>query len=117
MAGPENEAAEPVHMEEDDERVQQLLATSLAPFIAALASPYREALTLTELEGLTQKEAAAMLGISLSGMKSRVQRGRAQLRRALEACCHIVLDARRRVVACERRAGGDDSSGCCTTCS
>ncbi len=56
-----------------------------------LPSPYREALTLTELEGLTQKEAAEMLGISLSGMKSRVQRGRQQLRQALEDCCHIAL--------------------------
>jgi len=52
--------------------------------LARYASPYREALTLTELQGLTQKQAAEMLGISLSGMKSRVQRGRQQLRRALE---------------------------------
>jgi RNA polymerase sigma-70 factor (ECF subfamily) len=37
-------------------------------------------LTLTELEGLTQKQAAEMIGISLSGMKSRVQRGRQKLR-------------------------------------
>ncbi|MBK8239755.1 MAG: TauD/TfdA family dioxygenase [Deltaproteobacteria bacterium] len=68
--------------------------------------PYREALTLTELEGLTQREAAEMLGISLSGMKSRVQRGRAQLRRALEVCCDIDVDVRGRVIGYTPRPDG-----------
>jgi len=84
----------------------QDLASYAAVFVAMLPSPYREALTLTELEGLTQREAAAMLGISLSGMKSRVQRGRQQLREALEACCRIALDARGGVVSCEPRPDG-----------
>lgn len=84
-----------------------------ALFVSMLPSPYREALTLTELEGLTQKEAAEMLGISLSGMKSRVQRGREKLRAALEDCCHIALDARHRVVGCEPRPDGKLPDGCC----
>jgi RNA polymerase sigma-70 factor, ECF subfamily len=75
-------------------------------FVEMLPSRYREALTLTELQGITQKEAAAMLGISVSGMKSRVQRGREQLREALEACCTIALDTRGRVVSCEPRPDG-----------
>lgn len=82
---------------------EQLLAAYVAPFVAMLPSPYREALTLTELEGLTQKAAAQMLGISLSGMKSRVQRGRQKLRQLFEDCCHIALDARGHVVSCEPR--------------
>jgi RNA polymerase sigma-70 factor (ECF subfamily) len=89
--------------EEPDDSAAAELAHYIAPFVAMLPSPYREALTLTELEGLTQKEAAEMLGISLSGMKSRVQRGRAQLRAALDACCHIALDARGHVLSCEPR--------------
>jgi RNA polymerase sigma-70 factor (ECF subfamily) len=91
---------------EPDDGVEAMLASYVAPFIAMLRSPYREALTLTELEGLTQKQAADMLGISLSGMKSRVQRGRRELRRALEDCCKIALDARGRVIACEPRPNG-----------
>ncbi len=91
---------------QDDDAVEQLLATYVAPFVAMLRLPYREALTLTELQGLTQKDAAAMLGISLSAMKSRVQRGREQLREAFEDCCRIALDARGRVVACEPRPDG-----------
>jgi RNA polymerase sigma-70 factor, ECF subfamily len=83
-----------------------LLAHYVAPFVAMLPSPYREALTLTELEGLTQKQAATMLGISLSGMKSRVQRGRRLLRETFEACCNVALDVRGRVLACEPRPDG-----------
>jgi RNA polymerase sigma-70 factor (ECF subfamily) len=99
---PADEAPAP----EPEDETEQIVATYLAPFIAMLSSPYREALTLTELEGLTQKEAAVMLGISVSGMKSRVQRGREHLRAALEACCNIALDARGHVVSCEPRPDG-----------
>lgn len=99
--------------EDEDGAVARELATYLAPFVAALPSPYREALTLTELEGLTQKDAAAMLGVSLSGMKSRVQRGRVRLREMLEACCEISVDVRGRVIGCEPRADGKSPGGCC----
>jgi RNA polymerase sigma-70 factor (ECF subfamily) len=91
---------------EDDASAEEDLAAYVAVFVAMLPSPYREALTLTELEGMSQKDAAAMLGISVSGMKSRVQRGREQLREALEACCNIALDARGHVVSCEPRPDG-----------
>jgi len=91
---------------EDDGAAERELAAYVAVFVAMLPSPYREALTLTELEGVTQKEAAAMLGISLSAMKSRVQRGRQQLRAAFDACCRIALDVRGRVIACEPRPDG-----------
>jgi RNA polymerase sigma-70 factor (ECF subfamily) len=84
--------------DDDDRAASRALATCVAPFVARLPSPYREAVTLVELEGLTTKEAAAMAGISVSGMKSRVQRGRAQLRELFEQCCDIAVDARGKVV-------------------
>jgi RNA polymerase sigma-70 factor (ECF subfamily) len=65
--------------------------------IERLPEGYRQAITLVDLEGLTQHEAAARLDLSVSGMKSRVQRGRHQLRDMLEACCTIELDQRRGV--------------------
>ena len=100
-------AADPdVSITEEEGAAERELAAHVAVFIAMLPSPYREALTLTEMEGLTQKDAAAMLGISLSGMKSRVQRARQQLREAVEASCRIALDARGRVVSCEPRSDG-----------
>jgi RNA polymerase sigma-70 factor (ECF subfamily) len=91
---------------------EEKLAAAVVPFIAMLASPYREALTLTELEGLTQQEAADMLGLSLSGMKSRVQRGRAQLRALFDACCVIALDGRGRPISCEPRGSRSPACRC-----
>jgi RNA polymerase sigma-70 factor (ECF subfamily) len=95
----------------DDERLLGELSTCVARFITELPDDYREAITLVELEGLSQKEAAERLGLSHSGMKSRVQRGRAALRRLFEDACALELDARRKVIACEPRGcgcGGDD---------
>lgn len=108
LAPPERADAEELPAPELAEELtaEQDLAMYVAAFVAMLPSPYREALTLTELEGLTQKDAAAMLGVSLPAMKSRVQRGRQQLREALEACCTIALDARGAVVSCEPRPDG-----------
>lgn len=74
---------------------------------------YREAITLTELQGMTQKDAAEMLGISLSGMKSRVQRGRGQIQEMLQACCNIALDARGRVLSYDRRKDARVPENCC----
>jgi RNA polymerase sigma-70 factor (ECF subfamily) len=74
------------------------LAMFVRAFVEMLPSPYREALQLTEIEGLTMREAAEREAVSVSGMKSRVQRGRRLLRELFEACCEIALDARGRVV-------------------
>jgi RNA polymerase sigma-70 factor (ECF subfamily) len=62
--------------------------------IDRLAEPYREAIRLTDLGAHTQADAAARLGLTVPGMKARVQRGRAQLREHLAACCRIELDRR-----------------------
>jgi len=82
---------------EDSGRLRTELAGCLRPMIERLSGEYRQAVMLIDLEGLTQQEAAAQLGLSLSGMKSRVQRGRRQLKGMLEACCTIELDRRRGV--------------------
>lgn len=82
------------------------LAECLEPFLATLPAPYAEALRLTDLEGRTQADAARALGLSVSGMKSRVQRARAQLREALLACCEFELDRRGRVIDVQRREPG-----------
>ena len=108
---PRGEIAEPAVEDEpagETASEAQTVAQSLSLFVALLPSPYREAITLVELEGRTHREAADMLGISLTAMKSRVQRGRAKLRAMLELCCEIALDARGGIIACEPRKGGPD---------
>lgn len=53
---------------------------------------YCEALCLTELGGLTQKQYADMKGLTYSGAKSRVQRARSLLKQELLKCCHYHFD-------------------------
>jgi RNA polymerase sigma-70 factor (ECF subfamily) len=62
--------------------------------VQLLPPSYREALTLVEFDGVPQVEVASRLGISVSGMKSRVQRGRHRLASLLGECCALTLDAR-----------------------
>jgi RNA polymerase sigma-70 factor (ECF subfamily) len=83
--------------EQEDDEVKYELANCLRPMINRLSDEYREAITLVELHGLTHQEAAAKLGLSVAGMKSRVQRGRRQLKQMLDDCCLIQLDSRRGV--------------------
>jgi RNA polymerase sigma-70 factor (ECF subfamily) len=70
------------------EAEEQELKAVFHRLLYSLPKPYRDALVLTEFEGLTQPELAKRLGISLSGAKSRVQRGREQLKELLLVYCH-----------------------------
>jgi RNA polymerase sigma-70 factor (ECF subfamily) len=82
------------------------LAPCVAPLLARLPDKYREALKLTEIDGLSQVEAARQLGLSSSGMKARVQRARGHLRQLLLECCHVELDRRGGITDYEPRPGG-----------
>ncbi len=79
---------------EPDRAEQSLreLARCLLPMIERLPTGYREAVYLSEIEGMTQRRVAEHLGISLSGAKSRVQRGRARLHEMLTECCAVEQD-------------------------
>ncbi|GII20252.1 sigma-70 family RNA polymerase sigma factor [Planomonospora parontospora] len=70
------------------------LAGCLAPMLERLSERDRQAIALVDYEGVTQAEAAGRLGISVPGMKSRVQRARTRLRTLLTACCRVETDAR-----------------------
>jgi RNA polymerase sigma-70 factor, ECF subfamily len=88
-------AEQPAPEPEDDEPgVLTELAQCLHPLLAGLPAEQRRAVELVELDGLPQADAAQREGISLSGMKSRVQRGRRQLAELLGRCCALTLDAR-----------------------
>jgi RNA polymerase sigma-70 factor (ECF subfamily) len=88
------------------------LAECIALFVARLPSPYREAVTLTELQGMTQRDAAEMLGVSLSGMKSRVQRGRDRIRAMFDQCCDMSVDGRGHVTGCTPRDDNEIPDDC-----
>lgn len=66
----------------------------LDEMIGVLPDHYREAVQLSEIEGVSQQEVADRIGLTLSGAKSRIQRGRAMLKDALEQCCRFEFDGR-----------------------
>jgi RNA polymerase sigma-70 factor, ECF subfamily len=72
----------------------QELGKCVAPMIGMLPSGYRDALMLSEINGLPLKEVAKRLNLSLPGAKSRVQRGREKLKKVFLDCCHFEFDCR-----------------------
>jgi len=93
------------------EEVREDINSCIMPMIENLPEPYREAVMLSEIQGRTQKEVAKKQGISLSGAKSRVQRGRVMIKDMMLGCCRFEFDRRGNVVDYERR--GDCQ---CDTC-
>lgn len=83
----------------------------LGTMIDRLPESYATVLRESELEGRLHREIAERHGLSVSGVKSRVQRGRILLRDKLSACCRFELDRRGGVVGLERRDPDDPS--CC----
>jgi RNA polymerase sigma-70 factor (ECF subfamily) len=68
------------------------IAAGLYDMVLALPEKYSQAMLLTEFDGLSQQEASSKLGISVSGVKSRVQRARNMIRDSLLRCCHFTFD-------------------------
>jgi RNA polymerase sigma-70 factor, ECF subfamily len=84
----------------EDERQAAVrdLTPCLTRMIELLPEPYREAVKLADIEGVSQQEVADRSGISLSGAKSRVQRARQHLREMMFDCCHVEQDSRGKVM-------------------
>jgi RNA polymerase sigma-70 factor, ECF subfamily len=74
------------------------LASCMQPLVEKLPDTFRQAIMLAEFDDFTQKEVAVRLNISLSGAKSRIQRGRKLLKRMLLDCCRVEVDRRGKIV-------------------
>jgi RNA polymerase sigma-70 factor, ECF subfamily len=69
------------------------LTACLPRVLSELGDDDREAITLCDLEGITQQDYARRKGLSLAGAKSRVQRARKRLRERLSQACQVRTDA------------------------
>lgn len=96
--------------DEDPSTLQAELARCLRPLLAGLPAEQRRAVELIDLDGKPTVDAARREGVSLSGMKSRVQRGRRRLAEQLGQCCALTLDARGLPMD-YTRSGGCDGCG------
>jgi len=93
------EATAPPEREDLTHRLAQWLPHA----IELLPEKYRQAVYLTEIEGLNQKELAERLGLSYSGAKSRVQRGREKLKAIILDCCDVMSDRYGNILDYQRR--------------
>nr|WP_276320691.1 RNA polymerase sigma factor SigE [Phytoactinopolyspora endophytica] len=62
----------------------RMLEADIQAALDAMPPDFRVAVVLCDIEGLSYEEIAATLGIKLGTVRSRIHRGRAQLRAALE---------------------------------
>lgn len=81
------------------------LASCVRPLLRLLPEDQAAAVGLVDLDGVSQVEAAHAAGLTVSGMKSRVQRGRRALGSAITACCHLQLDVQGAVQDFQPRSG------------
>jgi RNA polymerase sigma-70 factor (ECF subfamily) len=79
------------------------VVASMQRFLEELPTAYREPVRLAELEQLPLARIALRLGLSLAAVKSRVRRGRALLKKKLQACCRFEFDRLGRMIGMERR--------------
>lgn len=80
--------------EEDSGSLNATIAECcIKPFVNKLPEHYKEALLISEFQGVSQKELAEKLNISYSGAKSRVQRGKEKLKELILDCCAYESDA------------------------
>lgn len=89
-----------------EENLNEEVASWLPAMIEELPEKYREALVLYEIEGLPQQAIADKLGISLSGAKSRIQRGRSKLKDVLLKCCSFRKDRRGNLIEYQKKRPG-----------
>ena len=84
----------------------------LRPLLDRLDAKYSEALMLADFDEMKQADAAALLGISLPAMKSRVQRARDQLKKEFLNCCAVEVNRFGKVTDYQYRQDSD-SKDCC----
>ncbi len=109
---PLEELPEWIEQPESDggEIIRKELSSCLEPMVKELPDKYREAVQLSEIKNKTQSEVAEMANISLSGAKSRVQRGRSLLKVMLHECCKFEFSKNDQLIDYIKKSNGDD---CC----
>jgi RNA polymerase sigma-70 factor (ECF subfamily) len=95
------------------------VAGCLGAMIQRLPAEMQRAVAMYERQGLSQQEIASRESISLSGAKSRVQRGRRLLKEMLEDCCRLQFDHYGNVMhweSADTRAANGDNCQCSESC-
>jgi len=76
---------------------EAVVSSWLKPMLMQLPEKYAKAVWMADFQGAGMNEVARELGLSVSGAKSRVQRGRKLLTHELTDCCTFQFDRQGRV--------------------
>ncbi len=87
----------------DEALMQRDMQHCLGRVMQELPDPYREVVTLRDVDGLSNADVAGTLGLSLATVKVRLHRARGRLRRTIADRCQVSRDGRRGLT-CERKA-------------
>ena len=74
----------PIMMVSAEEYLRRERLAALIEGLASVKSTHKEVIVLCDVEGLTYEECAAALGTNVGTVKSRLSRGRDDLRRLLK---------------------------------
>lgn len=95
----------PTPTAEEENRYNECVAQCLKEEIRNLPDKYRLAFELAEFKAVPQVKIASEMGVSYSGLKSRVQRARELLRSRMKAKYQIEYDHYGNILVCESRQG------------
>jgi len=86
----------------DRKAIQNEMSECVREFVDRLPPDYQTIIVLKDFEGLTNKEIAEVLEISVDSAKIRLHRARKQLKESLATGCDFYIDERS-VLACDRK--------------
>ena len=82
--------------------IRKEMSDCVNEFIDNLPPDYKTVIVLSEVEGVSNKEIAEILGISVDNVKIRLHRARARLRAALKEGCDFYYNDQN-TLACDRK--------------
>lgn len=95
---------------ESEYDVKADLSYCIEPFLKVLPEELSDLIRSIDLEGKSQKAYAQEISVSYSTLKSRVQKGRSELRGLFEDCCQYSLDKQGNLIGFEQKS--DKCSKC-----
>lgn len=89
-----------IEEEPNSELSKILVSDYVIPMIQLLPKDFSNALMLSDIDKIPQKEIALQLNLELSATKMRIQRARKKLRALFTECCHLEYDKQGNFIGC-----------------
>jgi len=89
-----------IEEESSSELSKILVSDYVIPMIQLLPKDFSNALMLSDIDRIPQKEIALQLNLELSATKMRIQRARKKLRALFTECCYLEHDKHGNFIGC-----------------